>query len=386
MRKHSSFKTRLATKVIHEGYEPEPLASCVAPPIYMSTTYSQDGVGGHKGYEYARSNNPTREMLEKNMSALEGAAGSSAFASGMAAISTLIQDLNQGDHVICCASIYGGSYRVFTKVFERHGFVFSFVDTTSLKAVEEAFTQKTRLVFVESPTNPLMEISDVEKICSLAHKNGAKVCVDNTFMTPFLQSPISMGADYVVHSATKYLGGHSDVIGGVLCMKHKEDWERIRFIQKSVGAVLSPFDSWLLLRGIKTLAVRMKAHEENANRVAAFLNTHPKVLKVYYPGLPEHPQHELAKKQACGFGGMLSFELKNDRVKEFLEGLNVFLLAESLGAVESLVCIPAKMTHASIPKEERQKVGITDSLIRLSIGIEDAEDLIADLAAALELV
>lgn len=386
MRKNSSLKTRLATKVIHEGYEPEPLAACVAPPIYMSTTYAQDGVGGHKGYEYARSNNPTREMLEKNMSALEEAYGSCAFASGMAAISTLIQDLNQGDHIICCASIYGGSYRVFTKVFARHGFQFSFVDTTCLKTVEEAFNSRTKLVFVESPTNPLMEISDIRAICELAHKNGAQVCVDNTFMTPYLQSPINMGADYVVHSATKYLGGHSDVIGGILCMKNKEDWERIRFIQKSVGAVLSPFDSWLLLRGIKTLAVRMRAHEENANKVAAFLDSHPKVSKVFYPGLSNHPQHLLAQKQACGFGGMLSFELKQDKVKEFLKGLNIFLLAESLGAVESLVCIPAKMTHASIPAEERLKVGITDNLIRLSVGIEDAEDLIADLKAALELV
>jgi len=375
----------LATKVIHEGYEPEPLAGCVAPPIYMSTTYAQEGVGGHRGFEYARSNNPTRQMLEKNVSALEGAFASCAFASGMAAISTLIQDLNQGDHVIACASIYGGTYRVLTKVFARHGFGFSFVDTTDLVAVKQAFTDRTRLVFVESPTNPLMEISDIRAICDLAHTYGAKVCVDNTFMTPILQSPLNLGADYVIHSATKYLGGHSDVVGGILCMAHSEDFDRMRFIQKSVGAVLSPFDSWLLMRGIKTLALRMKAHETNANRIAEFLSIHSKVARVYYPGLKDHPQHSLASEQATGFGGMLSFELKSDKVKEFLSGLNLFVLAESLGAVESLVCIPAAMTHASIPREERVKVGISDSLIRLSIGVEDVEDLIRDLDEALQL-
>jgi len=374
-----------ATKVIHQGYKPEPLAGCVSPPIYLSTTYAQECIGVHKGYEYARSNNPNREMLEKNVSSLEEAAGSCAFATGMAAISTLILSLEKDAHVIVSANVYGGTYRAFSKVFENHGLQFSYVSTQNLQAVKEAFRENTSLIFIETPTNPLMEITDISAIADLAHENGAKLCVDNTFMTPIFQRPIELGADYVIHSATKYLGGHSDVLGGLLCLKSEEEHERMKFLQKSVGNVLSPFDSWLTLRGIRTLAIRMEAHETNARRVVDFLESHEGVDTIFYPGVRNHPYREVSLKQASGFGGMISFELHApDRVKEFLASLEVFTLAESLGAVESLVCIPALMTHASVPRENRIKLGIKDSLIRLSIGIEDPEDLVEDLRKALE--
>tara|TARA_Y100000589_G_scaffold86508_1_gene80474 strand:+ start:1170 stop:2321 length:1152 start_codon:yes stop_codon:yes gene_type:complete len=376
---------KLATQVIHEGYSPEPLAGSVAPPIYMSTTYVQKEVGVHKGYEYARSNNPTREMLEKNVSALERAAGTTAYATGMAAISSLILNLGQNSHVLASANVYGGTYRVFQKIFTNLGIKFDFVPTSSAEKMKTCFKENTKLVFIETPTNPLMEISPISEICDLAHENGAKVCVDNTFLTPILQRPITMGADYVIHSATKYLGGHSDVLGGLLCCADLEDHEINKFSQKSVGAVLSPFDSWLILRGIKTLALRMKAHQHNAKKIAEFLDQHESIQKVYYPGLISHSGHEINAKQTDGPGGMLAFELSNaNLVDQLLSSLKVFTLAESLGAVESLVCVPAKMTHASIPREERRKVGIEDSLIRLSIGIEDADDLLEDLDQALQ--
>ena len=374
----------IATQVIHEGYEPEPLASCVSPPIYLSTTYAQESIGAHKGYEYARSNNPTRKMLEKNISALERAAGTTAYATGMAAISTLILSLSKDSHVIVSANVYGGTYRVFQNVFNRFGIDFEYVCTTNAQDMEPYFRNNTRLVFIESPTNPLMEISPISEICELAHSKGAKVCVDNTFLTPVIQRPITLGADYIIHSATKYLGGHSDVLGGLLCCASTEDHENLKFIQKSVGAVLSPFDSWLIMRGIKTLAVRMRAHQNNAKKIANYLNEHEAVKQVYYPGLETHPGAKLNQSQADGPGAMLSFELTNpDLVAPFLKSLRIFTLAESLGAVESLVCVPAKMTHASIPPSERLKVGIKDSLIRLSIGIEDADDLLDDLKQAL---
>lgn len=374
-----------ATKVIHQGYEPEPLAGCVAPPIYLSTTYAQDGVGNHKGFEYARSNNPNRQMLERNIASLEEAAGACAFATGMAAISTLMLSLPHKSHIIVSANVYGGTYRVFAQVFEKHGLEFSYVSTQDLNQVRDAFRDNTSLVFIETPTNPLMEISDIAAIAEIAHEKGAKLCVDNTFMTPILQKPICHGADYVIHSATKYLGGHSDVLGGLICLRSGEEHEKIKFLQKSVGNVLSPFDSWLILRGIRTLAIRMEAHERNTKRVASFLSEHSNVGKIFYPGLSTHPFRDISEKQASGFGGMLSFELKkSDDVKKFLASLKIFTLAESLGAVESLVCIPASMTHASVPYESRVKLGIGESLIRLSVGIEDTDDLINDLANALE--
>ena len=376
---------KAATKVIHAGYDPEPLAGCVAPPIYLSTTYAQEGVGNHKGFEYARSNNPNRQILEKNISSLEEASGSCAFATGMAAISTLILSLPHQSHVIVSANVYGGTYRAFSQVFEKHGLEFSYVSTQDLQQVEAAFRNNTSLVFIETPTNPLMEITDITAIAEIAHRRGAKLCVDNTFMTPILQKPITLGADYVIHSATKYLGGHSDVLGGLLCLKTAEEHERMKFLQKSIGNVLSPFDSWLTLRGIRTLAIRMETHERNAQRVATFLVEHEAVGKVFYPGLTSHPFRDISMKQASGFGGMLSFELKkSEDVEKFLARLKIFTLAESLGAVESLVCIPAAMTHASVPYESRIKLGIAESLIRLSIGIEDTDDLLKDLANALE--
>jgi cystathionine beta-lyase/cystathionine gamma-synthase len=378
-----SQRNRISTQVIHEGYKPEPLAGCVAPPLYLSSTYVQEAVGQHRGFEYARTNNPTRQSLEMNLSALENALGSSAFATGMAAISTLIQTLGTGQHVIVSSNVYGGTYRVFMDVFKNFGLDFSFVDTTRLENLSQAFQKNTKLVFIETPTNPLMEISDIKAIAEITHENNAKLCVDNTFLTPYFQKPLELGADYVIHSATKYLGGHSDVLGGILCVKDPQDLEKIRFLQNSVGAVLSPFDSWLILRGIRTLAVRMRAHEENGLQIAAYLQKHPKVRQVFYPGLPEDPGYKTSVKQTTGFGGMLSFELKEPKVESFLESLNFFALAESLGAVESLVCIPALMTHATIPREQRVKLGISDTLIRLSIGIEDCEDLMSDLEAGL---
>ncbi len=374
---------KTATQVIHAGYEPEPLAGCIAPPIYLSSTYIQEGVGEHKGFEYARTNNPTRQSLEQNVSALENATGSCAFATGMAAISTLIQTLESGQHVIVSSNVYGGTYRVFMDVFKAFDLDFSFVDTTNPENLFQAIQENTRLVFIETPTNPLMEISDIQAIAEIAHSKSIKVCVDNTFLTPCFQKPLDLGADYVIHSATKYLGGHSDVLGGILSVKDPEDLEKIRFLQNSVGAVLAPFDSWLILRGIRTLSLRMRTHAENGLRIATFLKEHSKVQRVFYPGLPDDPGYKISLKQTTGFGGMLSFELKEVKVEPFLEKLRFFALAESLGAVESLVCIPALMTHATIPKEKRMKLGIHDTLIRLSIGIEDCEDLISDLEAGL---
>lgn len=375
---------KLATQVIHEGYSPEPLAGCVAPPIYMSTTYAQKEVGKHNGYEYARSNNPTREMLENNVSALERAAGATAYSTGMAAISSLLMNLGQNSHILASANVYGGTYRVFQKIFTNLGLEFDFVPSASAQEMKPHFKENTKLVFIETPTNPLMEISPIKDICDLAHENGAKVCVDNTFLTPIFQRPLIHGADYVIHSATKYLGGHSDVLGGLLCCADEVDHEQNKFSQKSVGAVLSPFDSWLILRGIKTLSLRMQAHQNNAIKIAQFLQEHQLVKRVYYPGLQNHKGYEINAAQTDGSGGMLAFELlESNRVDEFLASLRIFTLAESLGAVESLVCLPAKMTHASIPPEERKKVGIEDSLIRLSIGIEDADDLLEDLDRAL---
>ncbi|MCO4783790.1 MAG: PLP-dependent transferase [Candidatus Cloacimonetes bacterium] len=375
---------KIATKVIHEGYTPEPLAGCVSPPVYLSTTYIQDGVGNFKDHDYCRTSHPNRNMVEDNITALEEAYGTAGFASGMAAISTLILTLKASDHVIVSGNVYGGTYRVFTKVFEKFDIKFSFVDTTDLKNVEDAILDNTKLIYVETPTNPLMDITDIKAIADLAHSKNLKLCVDNTFMTPIFQKPMTLGADYIIHSATKYLGGHSDVLGGFLCCANKEDLEEVKFIQNSCGAVLSAFDSWLILRGIKTLSVRMMAHQQNAIKVAEMLENHPKVAKVFYPGIKSHVNYDIGVSQTSGFGGMLSFELKSGTPENFLKELKVFTLAESLGAVESLVCIPALMTHASVPKEQREILGIADGLIRLSVGIEDTEDILEDLKRAID--
>jgi cystathionine gamma-lyase len=374
-----------ATLAVHAGQAPDPTTGAIMTPVYLTSTYVQEWPDKHKGFDYARTVHPTRLALEKNLAALEGAAFGLCFASGMAATSTVIEALNPGDHVLCSNDLYGGTYRVFTKVFARFGVTFSFVDATDLKAVEAAFTPKTELVWLESPSNPLLRISDIRAIAKLAHDKKAKVCVDNTFASPALQRPLSLGADIVVHSTTKYLGGHSDVIGGAILTSDEALYKEYKFLQNAVGAVPGPLDCFLLLRGTKTLPLRMRAHCENAGVVAKHLLAHPEVAKVHYPGLPTHAGHELAKSQMCGFGGMISFELKGDleRAKRMISSCHVFSLAESLGGVESLIGHPASMTHGSIPREERLKAGLTDGLIRLSVGIETVADLTADLDHAI---
>ncbi len=374
-----------ATLAVHAGQAPDPTTGAIMTPVYLTSTYVQEWPEKHKGYDYARTVHPTRLALEKNLAALEGAAFGLCFSSGMAATSTVIEALNPGDHVLCSNDLYGGTYRVFTKVFARFGVTFSFVDATDLKAVEAGFTPKTKLVWLESPSNPLLRISDIRAIAKLAHDKKAKVCVDNTFASPALQRPLSLGADVVVHSTTKYLGGHSDVIGGAILTSDEALYKEFKFLQNAVGAVPGPLDCFLLLRGTKTLPLRMRAHGENAGVVAKHLLSHPEVAKVHYPGLPTHPGHELAKSQMCGFGGMISFELKGDleRAKRMISSCRIFSLAESLGGVESLIGHPASMTHGSIPREERLKAGLSDGLIRLSVGIEDAADLTADLDRAI---
>ena len=376
---------RLATRAIHAGQKPDPATGAIMTPVYLTSTYVQEAPEKHKGYDYSRTNHPTRKALEDNLAALESGAHGLAFGSGMAAISTVMLSLKAGDHVVCGRDVYGGTYRVFTKVFERFGLRFTFTDTTDLKAVEKALKPETRLIWLESPSNPLLHVTDIGAVAELARPRGIKVAVDNTFATPALQRPLELGADLVVHSTTKYLGGHSDVIGGAVIMKDEALFKELKFLQNAVGAVPGPLDCFLVLRGTKTLAVRMKAHVENAEKVARHLNTHPEVKKVHYPGLKEHPGHLLARKQMAGFGGMISFEIKGDldRAVRMVSSLKVFSLAESLGGVESLAGHPATMTHASIPKAEREKAGLTDTLIRLSVGIEDAEDLIEDLDQAL---
>jgi cystathionine gamma-lyase len=378
-------EVRFATKAVHAGQKPDPTTGAVMTPIYQTSTYQQEGPGVHKGFDYARTVNPTRLALEANLAALEGAQYGLCFSSGMAATSTVIEAMEAGDHVISCNDLYGGTYRVFTKVFARFGLTFSFVDATDLSAVEKAFTPKTKLVWIETPSNPMLRLTDIKRICELAHKKGARVCVDNTFATPALQQPLALGADLVVHSTTKYLGGHSDVVGGCIVTNDKEAFDKLKFLQNAVGAVPGPMDCFLLLRGTKTLPIRMERHCENAMKVAKHLLAHPEVAKVHYPGLPTHPEHELAKAQMRGFGGMISFELKGDleRAKKAISSFQVFSLAESLGGVESLAGHPPTMTHGSIPREERLKSGLVDGLIRLSVGIEDAQDLIEDLDQAI---
>jgi cystathionine gamma-lyase/cystathionine beta-lyase/cystathionine gamma-lyase/homocysteine desulfhydrase len=374
-----------STRAIHAGQPPDPRTGAVTVPIYQTSTYVQDDLGHNKGYEYARVTNPTRDALEANVAALEGGLAGHAFASGMAAIHAMTTLLSQGDHAVVSRNVYGGTYRLFRQVLERYGLAFSWVDTTDAENVRAAITERTKLVFVETPTNPLVEVSDIAAIAEIAHGAGARLAVDNTFMSPYFQRPLSLGADLVVHSTTKFLNGHSDSVGGVLISTREEDAEWFRFIIKSAGAILSPFDSFLVMRGIKTLAVRMERHEANARVLAAFLDDHPKVESVLHPGLPHHPGHELQKRQAAGFGALITFDVGGESAaKHLLDRLQVLSLAESLGGVETLISHPATMTHASVPEKLRAELGITDGMVRMSVGIEDVNDLLADLAQALE--
>ncbi|MGQ9494779.1 MAG: trans-sulfuration enzyme family protein [Thermoanaerobaculaceae bacterium] len=374
------------TLCVHAGPGPEPTTGAVNTPIYAVSTYAYAEFGQHRGWEYSRTANPTRVALEKAMAELEGGTDACAFASGMAAIDALTDLLQPGDHILAAHNLYGGTYRLFTTVTAKHGVTTSFVDPTDLPTFRAALTPKTKMVFLESPTNPLMAVADLEAICALAHQANALMVVDNTFLSPILQQPLKLGADVVVHSTTKYLNGHSDSVGGVVIVKDPALGQELHRIQNSAGAIMGPFDAFLVLRGIRTLALRMAAHEEGGRAVAAFLAAHPKVKRVYYPGLPSHPQHELAKRQQRGFGAMVAFDTgSGEAARRVANALRIFTLAESLGGVESLVSHPATMTHASVPREERERLGITDGLLRLSVGIEDPQDLIADLTQALEL-
>ena len=377
------------TKTIHGGQEHEPSTGSVMPPIFQTSTYAQSSPGVHKGYEYSRAANPTRTALENSFASIENGTHGFAFASGLSAIDCVLRLLEPGDEVIAGDDLYGGSYRMFTRLFQKYGLKFHFVDMDHIENVNNALTDKTKLIWLETPTNPLMKIADIEAIASTAknYDSNILVAVDNTFATPYLQRPLDLGADIVMHSATKYLGGHSDVVMGALMVKDKELAEALHFIQFAGGAVAGPMDSFLALRGVKTLHIRMQRHCENGRAIADYLKSHPKVGSVYYPGFEDHPNHSIAKKQMNDYGGMVSFRLKDESKEaafKFLESTKVFTLAESLGGVESLVNHPVTMTHASIPEPERLKIGITDSLIRLSVGIEDIDDLISDLENALD--
>jgi len=374
-----------STVAIHAGNEPDPVTGAVSVPIYQTSTYKQEALGKPTGgYEYARTQNPTRSALERNIAALEGAKFGFAFASGMSAIDTVLKLVKAGEHVILGDNTYGGTFRLFSKILVNYGVEFDLADTTDVSNLEKAFKPNTKMVFVETPTNPVMSVTDLKAVSDLAHANGAKVVCDNTFMSPYFQCPIEFGCDIVVHSTTKYLNGHSDSVGGFVALNDEKDAEWIGFVQNGIGAILSPFDSFLVLRGTKTLAVRMEAHDKNGRVVANFLAEHPRVEKVYYPGLVSHPQHELAKRQQTGFGGMVAFETGSlANAKKVLEGVKLCTLGESLGGVESLISHPASMTHASVPVEKRDALGITDGLVRVSVGIEDVEDILADLDQAL---
>ncbi|MFL2579158.1 MAG: cystathionine gamma-synthase [Parvicellaceae bacterium] len=375
------------TKVIHAGVHPDVSTGAIMTPIYQTSTYVQDEIGVHKGFEYSRTGNPTRQALENNLAAIEGGKYGACFGSGLAAIDAVVKMLNPGDEVISTNDLYGGSYRIFTTIFEKYGIKFHFVNMLDVQNIEEKINDKTKLIWTETPTNPMLNIIDVKKVCDLAHKNNIMVGVDNTFATPYLQNPLALGADVVMHSVTKYLGGHSDVIMGALVTNDDKIAEEIYRIQNSSGAVCGPMDSFLVLRGIKTLHLRMQRHCENGKKIAHFLNDHPLIDTVYWPGLKSHTNHEVAKSQMKDFGGMISFNLVGDDLemaKKVVSKTELFTLAESLGGVESLIGHPSTMTHASIPREERMKSGVVDSLIRLSVGIEDVEDLINDLKNALK--
>lgn len=380
----SIFIMGFATTAIHAGNEPDPATGAVTVPIYQTSTYAQEGLGKHKGFEYARTQNPTRLAVERNIAALEGARFGYAFASGMAAIDATLRLVKAGEHVVVSDNTYGGTFRLFSRVLAGYGIEFSYVDTTDALNVEAAIKENTKMVFVETPTNPVMMVTDLKAVSDVAHASGARVVCDNTFMSPYLQRPIEFGVDIVVHSTTKYLNGHSDSVGGVVVLNDEKDAEWLAFIQNSAGAILSPFDSWLVLRGTKTLAVRMEQHDATGRRVAAFLEEHPKVQKLYYPGSLSHRQHDLAKRQQRGFGGMVAFDTGSlENARTVLESVRLCTLAESLGGVETLISHPATMTHASVLPETRARLGITDGLVRISVGLEDAEDIIADLDQAL---
>lgn len=377
---------KFATKVIHAGQEPDPTTGAIMTPIYQTSTYVQESPGKHKGYAYARGKNPTRASLEKCIAELENAKYGLCFSSGMGAADAVIKLLLPGEEVICCDDLYGGSYRMFTKVFEPMGIRFQFVDMGKVQNISKKISPKTKMLWVETPTNPLMKIIDIRACASIAKKHHLVLVVDNTFASPFLQNPLNLGADIVMHSVTKYLGGHSDVVMGALCTSDDKLYERLAFIHNSCGATPGPMDSFLVLRGIKTLHLRMERHCYNGRKIAEFLKKHPKTDKVYWPGFTSHPNHAIAKKQMNDFGGMISFTLKGNKMKEAFvvaSATKVFSLAESLGGVESLIGHPASMTHAAIPKEERNRIGVVDSLLRLSVGVEDVEDLIGDLKQAL---
>jgi len=376
---------KFSTRAIHAGQEPDPTTGSVMTPIYQTSTYAQAGLGEHKGFEYSRSGNPTRAALEACMASLEEGTYGLAFASGMAAETAILSLLSAGDHIVSCDDTYGGTYRIFERVMRRYNVEASYVAARNVAAYEQAIRPHTKMIWLETPTNPLLDLIDIQSVAALAHQKNLLVVVDNTFVSPYFQQPLKLGADIVVHSTTKYINGHSDIIGGALVTSNEEVYQAIKFYQNAAGGVPGPFDSWLTLRGIKTLAVRMRQHEANALAVARFLHEHPRVEKVYYPGLPSHPDHELAKRQMSGFGGMVSFQFKGTYadVAQMVRRFRVFALAESLGGIESLVCHPASMTHGSIPREIREARGLTDTLLRLSVGIEDSEDILSDLEQAL---
>ncbi len=376
---------KFATKAIHAGQEPDPSTGAIIAPIFQTSTYVQAGLGEHKGFEYSRTQNPTRSALEECMAAIEDGRYGLAFASGMAAESAILSLLSAGEHLISCDDLYGGSYRIFERVMRRYNVETTYVAAGNIAGYEQAIRPNTKMIWLETPTNPLLRLIDIQAVAEIAHQHNLLLVVDNTFASPYFQQPLKLGADIVVHSTTKYLNGHSDIIGGALVLNNEEVYQAIKFYQNAAGGVPSPFDSWLTLRGIKTLAVRMRQHEENAIAVAKFLAEHPRVEKVYYPGLPAHPDYALAKRQMSGFGGMVSFQFKGvyADVDKVVRRFKIFALAESLGGVDSLVCHPASMTHGSIPKDIRESRGLTDTLLRLSVGIEDVDDLLADLEQAL---
>ena len=377
---------KFATKAIHAGVEPDPTTGAIMTPIYQTSTYVQESPGKHKGYEYARTQNPTRNALQNNLATLENGKHGICYASGLGATDAILKLFRPGDEIIASNDLYGGTYRIMVRVFQEFGLKFTFVDLSDPAQVEPAITPQTKMVWIETPTNPLLRLVDIAAIAAITKPRGIQLVVDNTFASPYLQNPLDLGADVVMHSVTKYLGGHSDTVMGAIVLNDDETAQQLAFIQNACGAVPGPQDCFLVLRGIKTLHVRMQRHCENAQKIAEYLQQHPKVSAVHYPGLPTHPGHDLAKKQMRGFGGMLSFELKGDRMDEavrVMESFQVFSLAESLGGVESLCTHPASMTHASIPADERHKNGLKDTLIRLSVGIEDVDDLIQDLAQAI---
>ncbi|AGK55008.1 bifunctional cystathionine gamma-lyase/homocysteine desulfhydrase [Bacillus sp. 1NLA3E] len=373
------------TKLIHGGMPSDPLTGAVSVPIYQVSTYKQEGIGGHKGFEYSRTGNPTRQALEALIRDLENGTAGFAFGSGMAAITAVMMLFNSGDHVVLTDDVYGGTYRVISKVLNRFGIDSTFVDTSALENIEGAIRENTKAIYLETPTNPLLKVTDIKEVAAIAKKHKLLTIVDNTFSTPYWQNPIDLGADIVLHSATKYLGGHSDVVAGLVVVNSVQLASDLHFVQNSTGGILGPQDSWLLMRGIKTLGVRMEEHEVNTAGIVKFLSEHQAVKKVFYPGLETHPNHDIAKRQGRGFGGMVSFDVgSEENANKLLSKLKYFTLAESLGAVESLISVPAKMTHASIPSERRAELGITDGLVRISVGLEDLEDLIEDLTQALK--